>query len=241
LTLVTADSSPADELVKVFARMAGILLTEETVASALSTVTSLAADTITGSAGAGVSLLDSTGRRITSAATDPLVEQLDDLQYQLDEGPCLSAWRDLKVLRSHGRDDEQRWPAWIRRAHQLGMRSFVSAPLINRHSAIGAIKVYSTAVEAFDEHDEDILRRFAMQAAIFVGNVQTVRAAEHLSDQLKESLRSRDLIAMARGIVMARRGVGPDEAFRELTAESRRSRLLVRDVAAHIVASAADT
>jgi transcriptional regulator with GAF, ATPase, and Fis domain len=238
---VTADPSPAEELAGVFARMSGVLLSEATVATALSTVTSLAIDTIAGSSGSGISLLDSNGSRTTSAATDPLVEQLDDLQYQLDEGPCLSAWRDLTVLRSGGPDDERRWPSWLGRAHQLGMHAFISAPLINGASAIGAIKVYSTAVDAFDERDEDLLRRFAEQAAIFVGNVLTVRAAARLSDQLKETLKFRDLTAMARGILMARRRINADEAFRELMAESYRTRRLVRDVAAQIVASPADT
>jgi GAF domain-containing protein len=237
---VAAEVDPAEELAAIFARTSGMLLTETTVATALSTVTSLAADTIAGSTGSGVSLLDSNGRRITSAATDPLVKQLDDLQYQLDEGPCLTAWRDLTVLRSDGPDDEIRWPSWTQRAHALGMRSFLSAPLVNRGSALGAIKVYSTAVEAFDERDEDVLRRFADQAAIFVGNVQTARAAEQLSDLLKTTLRSRDLIAMARGILIARRGLSPDEAFRELAAESHRTRRLLREVAAEIVASPAE-
>ena len=233
---MTDGSNLAEELARAFARMSGILLSEATVATALSTVTSLAADTIRGSSGSGISLLDADGNRITSAATDPLGEQLDDLQYRLDEGPCLSAWRDQTVLRSDGGDDERRWPRWIPSAHEMGMRSFLTAPLINQQYAIGAIKVYSTSVSAFDDHDEDLLRRFAEQAAIFVANVQTVEAAQHLSDQLKETLRSRDLIATARGILMARRGVGPVEAFRELTVESHRSRRLIRDVAAQIVA-----
>lgn len=237
---MTADPSPAEELAGVFARMSGVLLSEATVATALSTVTSLAVDTIAGSSGSGVSLLDSNGRRTTSAGTDPQVEQLDALQYQLDEGPCLSAWRELTVLRSGGQDDERRWPSWLPRARQLGMQAFMSAPLINGASAIGAIKVYSTAVEAFDERDEDLLRRFGQQAAIFVGNVLTVRAAARVSDQLKETLHFRDLTAMARGILMARRGISADEAFRELMAESYRSRRLVRDVAAQIVASPRD-
>lgn len=224
----------------VFARMSGMLLTEETVASALATVTSLAADTIAGSAGSGVSLLDSDGTRTTFAATDSVVEQLDNLQYEIDEGPCLSAWRDLTVLRSGGQDDQQRWPAWIPRAHQLGVRSFLSAPLINGERVLGAMKVYSRNLEAYDEHDEDLLRRFAYQAAIFVSNVKTVQAAERFSDQMRTTLRSRDLIAMARGIVMARQNVGPDEAFRELAEESHRTRRLLREVAAHVVASATE-
>jgi GAF domain-containing protein len=234
---VTVEPSPADELAGVFAHLSGILLTEATVSSALDTLTSLAADTIGNSLGAGVSLLTADGKRTTSAATDPLVERLDNLQYELDQGPCLSSWRELSVFRSDGRDDEGRWPAWVPRAHELGMRSFVSAPLLHRDQAYGAIKVYSTEVDAFDERDEDVLRRFGEQAAIFVANVRTVEAATRLSDNLKETLRTRDLVAMARGMIMARRRVGPEEAFRQLMAESHRARRLLRDVAETIVGS----
>jgi GAF domain-containing protein len=215
-------------------------LTEATVATALETLTSLAADTIANSIGAGISLLDTDGKRVSSAATDSLVEHLDDIQYELDQGPCLSAWRELAVFRSDGRDDEQRWSAWVPRAQQLGMRSFLSAPLVHADRALGAIKVYSTQVDAFDERDEDLLRRFGEQAAIFVANVQTVEAATHLSDNLKETLRNRDLVAMARGMVMARRRVGPEEAFRHLMTESHRARRLLRDVAETIVGSSTD-
>jgi GAF domain-containing protein len=227
-------------LAGVFAHLSGILLTEETVASALEILTSLAADTIANSVGAGISLLDVAGKRLSSAATDPLVEHLDDLQYELDQGPCLSSWREMAVFRSAGRDDEGRWPAWVPRARELGMRSFLSAPLVHADQTYGAIKVYSTDVDAFDERDEDLLRRFGQQAAIFVANVQTVEAATRLSDDLKQTLRTRDVVAMARGIVMARRRVGPEEAFRHLMTESHRARRLLRDVAESIVGSSMD-
>lgn len=172
-------------------------MTEETVASALDTLTSLAADTIASSIGAGISLLTVDGKRSTSAATDPLVERIDNLQYELDQGPCLSSWRELSVFRSDDRDDEERWPAWVPPAYELGMRSFVSAPLVHGDHAYGAIKVYSTEVDSFDERDEDLLRRFGEQAAVFVANVRTVEAATRLSNDLKETLRTRDLVAMA--------------------------------------------
>lgn len=217
-----------------------MLLTEATVAGALSTVTALAAESIGGSTGSGVTLTDADGQRTTSAATDPLVEQLDQLQYQLDEGPCLAAWRERHVMRSGDGDDEQRWPAWAERAHQLGLRSYISAPLVTADHAIGAIKVYSTEVDTFSEHDAELLQRFADHAAVFVGNVQTLRSADHLSDELKATLRNRDLIATARGIIMGRRGLGSDEAFRALAAEAQRSSQPLRDVAARIVNSPAE-
>lgn len=232
-----SDPGVGDELTGVFARMSGVLLDEATVDSALETVTSLAADTITGSTGSGITLLDAAGRRITSAATDDLVRRLDGLQYELDEGPCLSAWREWAVLRSGTDGVRGRWPEWTRRAREMGLRSYLSAPLISRDDAIGAIKVYSTTDDTFEARDADVLRRFATQAAIFVANVVTVRATEQLSERLKQTLRTRDLVATARGIVMVRDGVDSEGAFRQLAEQSQRSRRLLRDVAAEVVAS----
>jgi len=54
---------PLAELSAVFARMSGLLLSEETVSTAVRLVTSLAADTIPGTAGAGVTLIDEAGRK----------------------------------------------------------------------------------------------------------------------------------------------------------------------------------
>jgi GAF domain-containing protein len=228
-------------LAGVFASLTGVLLTETTAAAALDTATSLAADTIRGSTGAGLTLLDPAGRRITSAATDPLVERLDDLQYRLDEGPCLTAWRESTVVRSESGSDEQRWPSWTRAARTLGMRSFASAALSAGGQTFGAIKVYSTTLDTYTEQDVDLLRRFAAQAAIFVSNIATVRASRQMSDLLEQTLRGRDVVAMARGIIMARHAIGPDDAFRRLIVESHGSRRVLIDVAERIVASAAET
>ncbi|WP_163720672.1 GAF and ANTAR domain-containing protein [Mycolicibacterium psychrotolerans] len=231
---------PDEELAGIFAGLSGVLLTEDTVAEALGTVTSLAADTIGDSTGAGVSLLDPAGTRISSGATDPLVKRLDDLQYRYDEGPCLTAWQESTVVRSDPEEDERRWPSWTRAAQALGLRSFLSAALITGERTLGAIKVYSTATDAYSDRDADLLRRFAIQAAIFVSNVQTMQAAGQMSDTLKETLRRRDVLAMARGIVMARNHIGPEEAFRRLVVESHTSRRVLTDVADRIVASATE-
>jgi hypothetical protein len=51
----------AEELSAVFARMSGLLLSEETVSTAVSLITSLARDCIPGTVGAGVTLIDEWG------------------------------------------------------------------------------------------------------------------------------------------------------------------------------------
>src|SRR5688500_5012784 len=102
----------ADELAAVSARMSGLLLSRETVGTALDLVTSLAGEALAGTAGAGVTLLDEHGRRTTAAATDPVVEHLDGLQYDLREGPCLTAWEQRHVVRVDDIAEDDGWPRW---------------------------------------------------------------------------------------------------------------------------------
>jgi hypothetical protein len=59
----------ADELSAVFARVAGLLLSEETVATALGLVSSMALDTVPGAVGAGISIMEERGRRSSGPPT----------------------------------------------------------------------------------------------------------------------------------------------------------------------------
>ncbi len=120
----------ADELSLVFARMSGLLLSQETVGTALDLVTSLAKDTIPGSLGAGVTLTNERGRKMTAGASDPRVERADALQYELEEGPCLTAWAQRELVHVDDMVAEKRWPRWCPLAYELGMRAAMSAPLL---------------------------------------------------------------------------------------------------------------
>lgn len=228
---------PALELAGVFARLSGVLLTEQTVDSALELITSLTTDSIADSAGAGISLMSTDGDRLSSAATDPIVERLDGLQYDLDEGPCLEAWRERTVVSAGDLSSESRWTAWSQRATDLGFLSVLSAPVFITDRDLGAMKVYSRARDAYDDTSVEFLRRFAAQAAILLANVHTAQAGVELSSRLRESLHGRDVIAMARGILMARKGFDHERAQRHLLGIAHRARLPVRLTAERIVES----
>jgi GAF domain-containing protein len=225
----------AEELSAVFARLSGLLLSEETVSSALRLVTALAQDTLPGSVGAGVTLLDDKGRRTTAAASDEIVDRADILQYELDEGPCLTAWHDRTLVRIDDVTTETRWPRWTQTVEPLGLRAVLSSPLIAGDSALGAIKVYSDQPGAYGQSAEHLLGMFAAQAAILVANVKSYQSANNLSDELRDALRSRDVIGTAKGILMARDGVDPDTAFAMLISVSQRENKKLRDVAEALV------
>jgi transcriptional regulator with GAF, ATPase, and Fis domain len=226
-----------DELAAVYARLSGVLLTEQTVETALQLITSLARDTLAGSLGSGVTLLRPDGRPTTSASTDPLIDDLDRLQYGLEEGPCLAAWAGSTVIKADDLAAEERWPLWSPQAVALGVRSVLSASMDAGGTSWGAIKVYAKSAEAYDERAEDLLSRLADQAAIFVSNVHIAQSAKRIGDDVKTTLRTRDVIATATGIVMARKGLDHDRAYRQLASLARSARIPLKELAERMVAA----
>ena len=227
----------ADELSAVFARVAGLLLSEETVATALGLVSSMALDTVPGAVGAGISIMDERGRR-SSGSTDARVERADALQYELDEGPCLAAAAGRQVVRVDDLTTDLRWPRWAAAVVPFGLRAAMSAPLVAGATTLGALKVYAEQPGSFDVHTERLLTVASAQAAILVANVQTRERARQLSEGLRQAVRSRDLVSTAKGVVMARHGVPEDVAFGMLVSRTGEGGGTLADVARAVVDSA---
>lgn len=238
-TVLADELGLAGELSVVFARMSGLLLSQETVDSSLQLITALAHDTIPDSLGSAVTLIDDRGRRSVAATSDAVVEQADALQYQLNEGPCLTAWAYRAVVRVDDTRTETQWSRWCGAVQQLGVVSVLSAPLVAGDRVQGAMKVYSDQPAAFRPDAERRLSMFARQAAVLVANMQSHRAATELSEGLRDALRSRDLIATAKGIIMARDGIDEDAAFALLTSASQREHTKLRDIAQAVVTGTA--
>lgn len=227
----------ADELSAVSARVTGLLLSEETVTTALGLVSSMALDTVPGAVGAGVSIVDERGRR-SSGSTDARVERADALQYELDEGPCLAAAAGRRLVRVDDLASDRRWPRWAAAVAPLGLRAAMSAPLAVGDTSLGAIKVYAAQPGSFDTRTERLLTMASAQAAILVSNVQTRERARQLSEGLRQAVRSRDLVSTAKGVVMARHGVPEDVAFGMLLSRAGEEGGTLADVARAVVDSA---
>jgi GAF domain-containing protein len=228
-----------DELATVFAQMSGLLMSAETADCAVRLVTSLAAETLPGAVGAGVSRAGDSGGRETRAASDPLVERADEVQYALGEGPCLAAWASRVLVAVDDVAVDDRWPRWASAVGALGVRAAMSAPLVAGDRALGVLKVYADRPAVFDRDAARRLTMFAAQAAVLVANARPVDVALHCSEALVDALRSRDVISTAKGVVMAREGIGEDAAMGVLTAQAQRGGRTLRETALSVVRSAA--
>src|SRR6476619_2584497 len=75
----------------------------------LTRVATFAVRAIPGAEGAGLTLIEE-GRADTIVKSAPFVREVDDIQYGLGEGPCISAARTGQTMRSGSLGGDSRWP-----------------------------------------------------------------------------------------------------------------------------------
>jgi GAF domain-containing protein len=184
-----------------------------------------------------VTIVDERGRR-SSGNTDERVRQVDALQYELDEGPCLTAAGTRELIRMDDLAADPRWPRWSAAAARLGVRAAMSAPMVAGDASLGALKVYADEPGTFDAAAEHRLRLFAAQSAIFVAHLRTQERAERLSDAMRNAIRGRDAISMAKGLLMGRDAVDEETAFRSLLARAHQDGTSLARAAQAVVQSA---
>ncbi len=124
---------------------------------------------------------------------------------------------------------EARWPEFSRRAHEeTGVQSILAMRLFASEDTMGALNLYSTQAAAFDDQDIVTGSVFAAHAAVALTNAK--REA-----QLQDKAATRDVIGMAKGIIMSRQHVSDDEAFAILRRASQRMNVKLRELADRVV------
>ncbi len=227
--------TPVAQLTTTLARVHGMLLSEEDSAAAVERLALVARDLVPSSVGAGASLMDQTGQRTSTGTTDKVAAAADVLQYELGEGPCLSAWATTAVQHIHDTATESRWRTWCAAVQGLGVRSVLSAPMVFKGNSIGAMKVYSTTADSFDIQDEHRLLLLAGAAATLLGVAQGSDAPQRLSAGLQAMLEDRQAVETATGMLMERHHLDHDTARSRLLETARSRRLPVAQLARTIV------
>ena len=111
----------------------------------------------------------------------------------------------------------------------------MSMPLDLSGESVGGLNVYGREPGAFSEQDELLAKGFAVQASVVISNAQAYWAASELTRNLTVAMESRAVIEQAKGILIARHGLGDDEAFDLLRQQSQTENRKLRDVATEIV------
>jgi GAF domain-containing protein len=225
---------PADA----FAELGRIKLSETNLDGVLARIAHLAKRAIPGADEVSVTLLSGSDAH-TAAFTGQLALNLDEWQYQGGHGPCLDAAEAGAILSVSDMSAESRWPDWAARARTEGALSSLSIGLPVQEAVIGALNIYGTKPDAFDEDATALAQTFAGYAAVALANAHLYDSTAALAQQMQTAMQSRAVIEQAKGIIMGERRCTAEEAFAILTKVSQDSNRKLRDVATALVDRAA--
>jgi transcriptional regulator with GAF, ATPase, and Fis domain len=214
-------------LAETFGDVARALAEQDDVNETLDKIVHMAVDTLESCEYAGVSMIEN--RKITSpASTGDLPRTVDVIQSEVDEGPCLDAIKEHEVFQTGDLLADERWPQFATRAHEeTGITSILSLRLFIEEDTMGALNLYSSAADAFDETDVALASVFAAHAAVAV-------SAANQQEHLERKAETRDLIGRAKGMLMAREGISDDQAFDLLRRASSRMHVKLTAVAEQV-------
>ena len=214
----------------------GALLSTESVEQFLHEMAVMAARLVGGGLSCGMTMQPS-GRPVTVACSDQVAARVDEVQYELDDGPCLHAMRDGSVVRIEDTTEKARWPEFEAEAASHGIRSCLALPLNADGKPVGALNLYSRQASAFGSAEARRAENFAENASGALSLAMRLASHAALIEQLRSSLTSRTVIDQALGIIMAREQCNQARAFAILRSASQNSNVKLRDIASAVVTS----
>ncbi|MGK2855453.1 MAG: GAF and ANTAR domain-containing protein [Microbacteriaceae bacterium] len=177
---------------------------------------------------AGMSIVNPYGID-TPAGSGAALRRIDELQFELHEGPCFDALRLHEVVLARNLATDERWPTWGPRVvEEIGVHSIVSYRLFTTKDALGAMNLYSHSLDAFD--DDDIANGGALAAHVAVALADAQNVAH-----LETAIGVRTDIGRAEGILMERFDLSETQAFAVLRRVSQDRNIKLNRVAADLV------
>lgn len=116
-------------------------------------------------------------------------------------------------------------------ARKLGLTSMLSVPMCVKEKVIGVLNCYSSSQREFTETEVNLLITVANQAAVAIENTELMVKTR----VIQEELESRKLVERAKEILIVKKGLSPEEAYRRIQRQSMNTRKSMREIAEAII------
>lgn len=196
--------------------------------------------------GVGVTLVtrDQEGRAMLGAS-DAVGARIEQLQFDLGEGPCVSAFSDARpVLVSDlgAADPSGRWPMFTRAAQALGVGALFAFPLQVGISGIGVLDCYRANPGALEAEAEALAVADAVTLALlnYQAQLTTEGGPGDGADLFDLSWRNHAVVHQATGALAARLKIDTGEALARLRGYAFRHARRVDEVAEDVMAGRLD-
>lgn len=153
-------------------------------------------------ASAGLLLADERGTLHLAASSSERTHDLEMLQLQRDDGPCLDCFRsDTPVLVPDLRAEQERWPQFVPAALRVGLLSVHALPMVLRGSTLGALGLFGEHTGRLNDDDLALAQALVHVAGVAIVNEKSAADRETVNAQLQHALSSRIILEQAKGVL----------------------------------------
>ena len=198
----------SDDLVNSLQELADVLQTQRTLGGTLASIAEATTVSVPGCDAATIAISIG-GRPATAAMTATVALELDLVQYDNDDGPCLTSFRTANSLRLDLYERSDVFPHVAIAARRVGIRAVLSVPSIWGTETIATLNLYSRS-GPFDESAETVAAVLAAQVAIAVSRSPEFAAARAVVEEAQRNTDDRSEIALATGML-----IGSQDCTRE--------------------------
>ena len=193
---------------------------------------------ITGVTGAGIMLMSGDVRRGSICTTNEVSAIIEQLQYDLGEGPCVDAYEQDQAISEPDLASPRvaRWLAFSGPALDAGVRAVFGFPLQLGAVRLGALNLYSvTAGSLSDEQHADalVMADIVAQAVLLL---QAGAPPGNIASELERGADFHYVVHQASGMVAAQLEVSVAQALIRLRAHAFGNDRPLEDVARDVVA-----
>jgi GAF domain-containing protein len=221
------------DLIDALQQLAEVLQRQETLGAALATIAEAATASVPRGDAATVAL-SIEGRPITAAMTARFALELDLVQYDTHDGPCLTSLRTMSSLRLDVAEEDQAFPHFTREARLRGVRGVLSVPATWGDDVVATLNLYSRTGR-FDETAASVAAVLSAQVAIAVSRSPEFVAARSVVEHGQRDLEDQAEVQVATGLLMVNEACTAEQAEGLLRSAAAQDEETVVEIARRII------
>ena len=223
----------SDDLVNVLQQLAEVLQTQRTLGAALAGIAEAATVSVPGCDAASIAI-SIAGRPATAAVTARVALELDMVQYDTQDGPCLTAFQSMSTIRVDLVEQGDAFPHFALAARRKGVRGVLSVPATWGDEVVATLNLYSRS-GPFDQSAESIASVLGAQVAIAVSRSPEFAAARGVVEQVQRDADDEADVNLAAGLLMVNESCTAEQAEGLLRQAANRDERTVLEIAQRII------
>jgi len=222
-----------DDVVDALRQLAEVLQTQQTLGGALAGIAEAATVSVPGCDSATIAL-SIEGRPATAAVTARIALELDMVQYDTQDGPCLTTFATMNTMRLDLTDRGDAFPHFAPAARRRGVRGVLSIPATWGSELVATLNLYSRT-GPFDESATSVGTVLAAQIAIAVSRSPEFAAARAVVEGAQRRAEDQAEMNVATGLLMVTQACTAEQAAGLLREAAAHDEQTILEIAQRII------